>query len=82
MKDTKEYSSGEFGINGFAIVRATEEEAKQVLQDIVAQADTTAVKGFKKSVEQAGKATRDGKGMWADASFEDLIQYNKGLKQA
>ncbi|MER1986895.1 MAG: dimethylsulfone monooxygenase SfnG [Solibacillus sp.] len=70
----------EFGVNGFAIVRDTEEEAKQVLRDIVAQADVEAVKGFKKSVEQAGQSSEDGKGMWVDADFEDLVQYNEGFK--
>lgn len=70
----------EFGVNGFAIVRDTEEEAKQVLRSIIENADTEAVKGFKKSVEEAGKASKEGKGMWVDAKLEDLVQYNEGFK--
>ncbi|MGG0656176.1 dimethylsulfone monooxygenase SfnG [Rummeliibacillus pycnus] len=69
-----------FGVNGFAIVRETEEEAQQVLRDIVLNANTEAVKGFQKSVEQAGKASPEGKGMWSDATLEDLVQYNEGFK--
>lgn len=70
----------EFGVNGFVIVRDTEEEAKQVLRDIVEQANEEAVLGFKESVTQAGKSSKEGKGMWADSTYEDLIQYNDGFK--
>ena len=70
----------EFGVNGFVIVRDTEEEAKQVLRDIIEQADDEAVAGFKESVKKAGQATKEGKGMWADSAYEDLIQYNDGFK--
>ena len=70
----------EFGINGFVIVRNTEEEAKQVLREIIEQADVEAVKGFKNSVKTAGAASPEGKGMWADAKYEDLLQYNEGFK--
>lgn len=69
-----------FGVNGFAIVRDTEVEAQQVLRDIVSNANTEAVKGFKKSVQKAGASSPEGKGMWADASLEDLVQYNEGFK--
>jgi FMNH2-dependent dimethyl sulfone monooxygenase len=31
-------------------------------------------------VQQAGAATHDKKGMWADSSFEDLVQYNDGFR--
>jgi hypothetical protein len=30
--------------------------------------------------EIAGQSTSDKKGMWADSSFEDLIQYNDGFR--
>lgn len=70
----------EFGVNGFVIVRDTEEEAKQVLRDIVEHANDAAVKGFQESVKTAGQATSDGKGMWAESNYEDLIQYNDGFK--
>lgn len=70
----------QFGINGFVIVRETEEQAKQVLRDIIDQADDQAVKGFRNSVKTAGAASPEGKGMWSDASYEDLLQYNEGFK--
>lgn len=70
----------QFGVNGFVIVRDTEEDAKQVLRDIINNADNDAVKGFKDSVKTAGVASPEGKGMWSDASDEDLLQYNEGFK--
>lgn len=70
----------EFGVNGFVIVRDTEEEARKVLRDIIENADDEAVKGFKNSVKTAGAASPEGKGMWSDVSYEDLLQYNEGFK--
>lgn len=70
----------EFGVNGFVIVRDTEEEAKQVLRDIVQQANNEAVLGFKDSVKQAGQSSAEGKGMWSESTYEDLVQYNDGFK--
>lgn len=70
----------QFGVNGFVIVRDTEEEAKQVLRDIIVSANEEAVEGFRDSVAAAGKASPEGKGMWADSTFEDLVQYNDGFK--
>ncbi|MBK0867932.1 MULTISPECIES: dimethylsulfone monooxygenase SfnG [unclassified Saccharopolyspora] len=69
-----------FGLNGFLIARETESEAKAVLREIVDKADTEAVEGFRKSVQQAGNSTSDGKGMWADSEFADLVQYNDGFR--
>ncbi len=69
-----------FGANGFAIVRDTEDEAVETLRDIVADADVEAVKGFGEAVKQAGRSTSEKEGMWADSSFEDLVQYNDGFK--
>ena len=69
-----------FGLNGFAIVRDTEAEAREQLREIIAKADEGAVEGFRKSVQQAGASTHDKKGMWADSSFEDLVQYNDGFR--
>jgi FMNH2-dependent dimethyl sulfone monooxygenase len=68
-----------FGLNGFVIVRDTETEAREVLREIVAKADGPAVKGFEAAVRQAGAATSDKRGMWANSSFEDLVQYNDGF---
>jgi dimethylsulfone monooxygenase len=70
----------QFGVNGFVIIRETEEEAKQVLKDIVLHADKEAVKGFKSQVKFAGQASPQGEGMWANSSFEDLVQYNDGFR--
>ncbi|WKK62568.1 dimethylsulfone monooxygenase SfnG [Corynebacterium sp. P8-C1] len=68
------------GVNAFVIVGDTEAEAQDRLRDIVAHADTASVKAFQKSVRDAGAATKDGKGMWANSSLEDLVQYNDGFK--
>ena len=69
-----------FGLNGFAVVRGTEAEARQVVADIVAHADVEKVKGFAEAVRQAGQSTADGKGMWAGSDFADLVQYNDGFR--
>jgi len=69
-----------FGLNGFLIARDTEAEARDTLREIVARADTRAVEGFGAAVQQAGRSTADGKGMWEDSSFEDLVQYNDGFR--
>lgn len=47
----------QFGVNGFVIVRDTEEEAKQVLKDIILHADKEAVEGFKSQVKFAGQSS-------------------------
>lgn len=69
-----------FGLNGFAVVRDTEAEAVQVVDDIVSHADVAKVEGFRDAVRQAGRSTSDGKGMWADSDFKDLVQYNDGFR--
>ncbi len=46
------------GINAFVIARDTEEEARAVLDDIVAQADPDAVNAFGHEAKNAGKASR------------------------
>lgn len=69
-----------FGLNGFVIARDTEKEAKDTLREIVEKAHRPAVEGFQAAVKEAGASTKDGKGMWADSSYEDLIQYNDGFK--
>jgi FMNH2-dependent dimethyl sulfone monooxygenase len=69
-----------FGVNAFVIVRDTEEEAKQVLRDIIAYADGEAVEGFRSQVRFAGKASPEREGMWANSDFNDLVQYNDGFK--
>jgi FMNH2-dependent dimethyl sulfone monooxygenase len=69
-----------YGANCFTIVRDTEEEAVETLRDIISNADIEAVKGFGEAVKQAGQSTSDKEGMWANSSFEDLVQYNDGFK--
>ncbi|MBB4685983.1 dimethylsulfone monooxygenase SfnG [Amycolatopsis jiangsuensis] len=69
-----------FGLNGFVIARETESEARAVLREIVEKANVDAVEGFRSAVKQAGKSTSDGKGMWADSEFADLVQYNDGFR--
>lgn len=69
-----------FGLNGFVIVRDTEAEAREVLREIIAKADVPAVQGFESAVRQAGASTVDRRGMWADSTFEDLVQYNDGFR--
>jgi len=70
----------QFGVNGFVIVRDREEEAKQVLSDIVNNANGAAVEGFKDAVKAAGSSSPEGQGMWSDSKYEDLVQYNDGFK--
>jgi FMNH2-dependent dimethyl sulfone monooxygenase len=69
-----------FGLNGFVIVRDTESEARGTLREIVAKAHVEAVEGFGAAVKQAGQSTSDKRGMWADSTFEDLVQYNDGFR--
>lgn len=69
-----------FGLNGFVIQRDSEAEATEQLREIIANSDAEAVEGFRKSVQEAGNATGDKKGMWADSSVDDLVQYNDGFR--
>lgn len=70
----------QFGANAFVIVRDTEEEARQVLRDIIASSDSEAVEGFRSQVQFAGKASPEREGMWANSDYQDLVQYNDGFK--
>lgn len=69
-----------FGVNAFIIARETEQEAKSELRRIVEGADVEAVEAFGNAVKQAGQSAPDGKGMWQDSSFSDLVQYNDGFR--
>jgi len=69
-----------FGLNGFVIQRDSRAAAEEQLREIIAHADDGAVEGFRKSVQEAGNATADKKGMWADSTFDDLVQYNDGFR--
>ena len=68
------------GMNGFIIARETEDEARRVLADIIKHADVEAVHAFGDAVKQAGKASPEGQGNWANSTFEDLVQYNDGFR--
>ncbi|KAI9711595.1 MAG: hypothetical protein M1812_007117 [Candelaria pacifica] len=69
-----------FAINGFVVVRDTEEEAIKVIQEIQGKANKEAVEAFGDAVKSAGASADGKKGMWADSKFEDLVQYNDGFK--
>ncbi|EAQ90468.1 hypothetical protein CHGG_02403 [Chaetomium globosum CBS 148.51] len=69
-----------FAVNGFVIVRETEEEAVRVLQEIQGKADAQAVEAFAGEVKNAGASTANKTGMWATSTFNDLVQYNDGFK--
>ncbi|MEV5032849.1 dimethylsulfone monooxygenase SfnG [Sphingobium sp. LMC3-1-1.1] len=79
-KAAAEGRSVKIGVNAFIIARDSEEEARQVLDDIIAQADPEAVQAFGSAVSQAGKASPEGEGNWAKSTFNDLVQYNDGFK--
>ncbi|ACL59861.1 dimethylsulfone monooxygenase SfnG [Methylobacterium nodulans] len=72
--------SVKIGVNAFAIARETEDEAKAVLDEIIAKANPEAVQGFADQVKNAGKASPEGEGNWAKSSFADLVQYNDGFR--
>lgn len=76
----KEGREVKFALNGFVIVRDTEQEAIDQLEEIVGHANKDAVHDFRDAVQQAGASSKEGEGMWADSSFEDLVQYNDGFK--
>ena len=67
-------------MNAFVINRPTREDAAEQLREIVANADEEAVEGFRQAVMQAGRSSKEGKGMWAQSTYEDLVQYNDGFK--
>jgi dimethylsulfone monooxygenase len=69
-----------FGANAFVIARETEREAWAELEAIIAHADAEAVGAFGTAVKQAGQASPEGKGMWQDSQFRDLVQYNDGFR--
>ena len=68
------------GVNAFVIARDTEEEAREVLAEIIAKANPEAVNAFGHEVKNAGAASPEGEGNWAKSTFEDLVQYNDGFK--
>ena len=69
-----------FALNGFALVRDTEEEAVAAVEEIISNADAEKVRDFGEAVRQAGQSARDRKGMWQNSEFRDLVQYNDGFR--
>jgi dimethylsulfone monooxygenase len=55
-------------------------EAREVLNEIIENADPEAVNAFGHEVKNAGKASPEGEGNWAKSRFEDLVQYNDGFR--
>jgi len=80
VKAKENNHSVKVGVNAFAIVRETEEEAKAVLAEIIEKANPEAVNAFGHEVKNAGKSSPEGEGNWAKSSFEDLVQYNDGFR--
>ncbi len=70
----------QFAVNAFVVLRDSESEAADVLDRIVAKADTQAVESFRAHAQGAGLSTKERIGMWANSSFANLVQPNDGLK--
>lgn len=68
------------GMNAFGIVRETEKEAKDLLQEVIDKAIPDAVRGFHHEVQNAGNSSPEREGNWAKSTFQDLIQYNDGFR--
>ena len=67
-----------FGLNVHH--RADTEKEQRALREIIDKANRPAVDGFHAAVQQAGNSSPDKRGMWADSTFEDLVQYNDGFR--
>lgn len=85
VDDIRHKAAGEgrhvkIGVNAFVIARDTEAEARAVLKDIIDQADPEAVRAFGHEVKNAGAASPEREGNWANSTFEDLVQYNDGFR--
>ncbi len=69
-----------FAVNAFVILRDTESEAADVLDRILAAANSDAVEAFRRHTQGAGSSTKERIGMWANSSFANLVQPNDGFK--
>ena len=80
-EDEAELAGDFYRLRGFSLKpKPLSWEGRDVLREIVAKAHVEAVEGFGDAVRQAGQSTSDKRGMWADSSFEDLVQYNDGFR--
>ena len=50
------------------------------LDEIINGADEGALERFSEAVKTAGQSAKGGEGMWATATFKDLVQYNEGFR--
>ena len=69
-----------FAVNAFVVLRDSESEAAEVLDRILAEANTDAVEAFRKHAQGAGSSTKERIGMWTNSSFANLVQPNDGFK--
>ena len=72
--------SPRFGINALPIIRDSEAEALEVLEQVIAAADATTVDAFAHHARGAGASTADRVGMWANSDFANRVQPNDGFK--
>ncbi len=79
-KARAEGRSVKVGVNAFAVARSTEQEARDVVSEIIAKANPEAVNAFGHEVKNAGNASPEREGNWAKSTFEDLVQYNDGFR--
>jgi FMNH2-dependent dimethyl sulfone monooxygenase len=68
------------GINCFVICRETEAEARDLYEEICENADWEAIEHFMETVKQAGLASPERMGMWAESKGRDFVQQNDGFK--
>lgn len=68
------------GVNGFAIVRETEAEARAVHAEIMRLADWEAAARFAAATAEAGRAAPDGVGNWTRSTLADFVQGNDGFR--
>ena len=70
-----------FGLNGFIIARDTEAEAKRdAARDRRRRPTVPLSKGSAPPCNRLATRPSDKRGMWADSTFEDLVQYNDGFR--
>ncbi len=69
-----------FGLNGFVIQRDSRARRRSSSCARSSRTPTTAPSRASVRACRSGNATKDKKGMWADSSVEDLVQYNDGFR--
>lgn len=69
-----------FAANAFVIARETDIEAEAALDRIMQHASVDKVRAFAGHVRDAGAATGDRIGMWAQSDLASMVQPNDGFK--